>query len=699
MVLQSKTNRNWLYLLVFVSLLLGSLPAHALQDTQNEGAANIAEQDVEPSDPYGRDTPRGSFTGFQAAAEEFDFEKAAEYLDLRNLPTNVSRMDGATLAEQLDFVIKRNLQVDSLMLSGQPEGQPIDDLPDYRDELGRIKTIDGDVVLLLQKVPGPEEGFVWKISNATVADIPKLFKEFSYPPWVEVVRSKLPEDKHFLGLELFKWVIVLVFIILAIPVGWLIATGLSRLLTKPQSPLHDEVRKLLTRPVLVLGILLLAKSLLHNLGLGATAQKFQQAGTIVTIIFVWFLFSVIDLARARRRERYLAQGRTDAAVLGRPMANALKLFIVFAAFLVWLTNAGVDITTLLAGLGIGGVAIALALQKPIEDLLGAISIYSQQPVVTGDLCKVGSVFGQVEEIGLRTTRIRTLSETRVSIPNSKIAYGEIENYSVRKKMLYHPDLPLRCDTTPEQMQAVTSGIAAMLKDEKDIIQEYLVARAILDGIDPYLSQQELAKRFLDQTTNFLPHPTPHPPVLALLFLPLGLMNYKNMAIGWYLFEIICFIVAVYVLLKLLDGLLGIRHKILIYLIALSWSPFQDELAYGQLMILMLILLISAWQALCLNNNIKGGVLIGCSVAIKLITWPFVIFLAIRKNWEALIAAGVTIIIAHMGVALLMGIDRIVYYYSKVVAIVPPFYQAYDGNFSMWTVGWKLFEGLIRHLGY
>jgi len=323
----------------------------------------------------------------------------------------------------------------------------------------------------MQKVPGPDERFIWKVSNDTVARVPVLYKQFSYPPWVESVRTKLPEDVHFIGLELFKWVILLVFLVIAIPIGWLIAVGLCRLIIKPDSPLHSDVRKLMTRPVLALAVLLLGKSLLHSLGLGATAQKVEQAGTVETIIFAWLLFSLIDLARAKRREKYLAQGRTDAAVLGRPMANALKLLIVLGAFLVWLTNAGVNISTVLAGLGIGGVAVALALQKPIEDLLGAISIYSQQPVVTGDLCKVGSTFGQVEEIGLRTTRIRTLADTRVSIPNSKIAYSEIENYDVRKKMLYHPELPLRYDTTPGQVQTITSGIAAMLETEESIIQD------------------------------------------------------------------------------------------------------------------------------------------------------------------------------------------------------------------------------------
>ncbi|MFT5141069.1 MAG: MscS family membrane protein [Rhodothermales bacterium] len=468
--------KTFVGMLILTGLLLSSLPSFALQDTAKEGSGGTQEQAIEPSDPYGRDTPRGSFEGFLKSAEEFDFEKAAEYLDLRNLPPNLRQFDAVTLAQHLDFVIKRNMKIDSVMLSDRREGQAIDDQPDYRDELGRIQTVEGEVILLMQKVPGPEDGFIWKISNATVAQIPDLHREFSYPAWVESVQSKLPANKDFLGLELFKWVIILVIAVLATPIFWLLAVGLCRLFFKPDSPFFNDVRKLLTRPVLVLAILFLMKSVLHNLGLGATAQRVEQAGTVLTIIFVWLFFSLIDLARASRREKYLAQGRMDASVLGRPMANALKLFTLLAAILIWLTNAGVNITTLLAGLGIGGVAIALALQKPIEDLLGAISIYSQQPVVTGDLCKVGSTFGRVEEIGLRTTLIRTLADTRVSIPNSKIAYGEIENYTVRKKMLYHPELPLRYDSTPEQIQAITSGIETMLRAEENILQDSIRVR-------------------------------------------------------------------------------------------------------------------------------------------------------------------------------------------------------------------------------
>jgi MscS family membrane protein len=142
---------------------------------------------------------------------------------------------------------------------------------------------------------------------------------------------------------------------------------------------------------------------------------------------------------------------------------------ILVASLVWLSNAGVEISALLAGLGIGGVALALALQKPIEDLLGAISLYSQQPMMTGDLCKYGTILGKIEEIGLRTTRIRTLNNTLVSVPNCLIAHGAIENYSAREKMLYHPELPLRYDTTPEQMDSIIEAIDQMAREHDGVI--------------------------------------------------------------------------------------------------------------------------------------------------------------------------------------------------------------------------------------
>ena len=461
-------------LLVFVITCLTFAPTvHALQEQQEEAPG--LEQDVVEDNAFkdnlGRDTPRSSFIGFLQHTEKFDFEGAAQYMDMRNLPRAVREHSAEELTRQLDFVIKRGMKINVDHLSKKVTGQVVDGLPDYRDELGHLISDDGEQVLYMQRVPGLDDNFIWKISNASIAIVPELYDYFSYPDWVENIRGRLPEDAGFLGIELFKWVIVIGIALVSLPIFWLIGFLLSFLFSKPGAPLHKPIRRIFTRPLPICATGWLTGRILHELGLGATAQRIIEAKTLMTIVAVWIIFSLIDLARAKRRETFLAQGRSDAHILGRPLANALKLFTLLAAVLIWLSNSGIDITTLLAGLGVGGIALALALQKPIEDLLGAVSIYSQQPIVTGDLCKYGTTLGRIEEIGLRTTRIRTLNNTLVSVPNCIIAHGAIENYSARETMLYHPELPLRYDTSREQMQTIIDAIDQMARDHDGVLTE------------------------------------------------------------------------------------------------------------------------------------------------------------------------------------------------------------------------------------
>jgi len=422
-------------------------------------------------DNLGRDTPRSSFSGFLAATEKFDYKTAVNFVDLRNLPRAVRDLEEEELARQLDFIIKRGMKINVDQLSNKISGQVVDGLPDYRDELGHLISGEEEQVLYMQRVPGEDDIFIWKVSNASMALVPDLYDYFSYPDWVESIRKRLPYDSGFLGVELFKWVIMLGVAVLSAPIFWLTGFVLSRLISKPGSPLHRPVQKLFTRPLPIFSVGLLTNSILRELGLGATAQRILEANTFLTIIVVWIVFSLIDLWRAKRRERFNVLGRSDAHILGRPAANALKLFTLLVAMLVWLNNAGINISTLLAGLGVGGLALALALQKPIEDLLGAVSLYSQQPMQTGDFCKYGDVFGVIEEIGLRTTRIRTLNDTLVSVPNCIIAHGAIENYSAREKMLYHPGLRLRYDTSRQQMQTIIDGIDAMARNHEKVITD------------------------------------------------------------------------------------------------------------------------------------------------------------------------------------------------------------------------------------
>ena len=136
------------------------------------------------------------------------------------------------------------------------------------------------------------------------------------------------------------------------------------------------------------------------------------------------------------------------------------------AIIVTLDNWGYNTRTILATLGIGGLAIALAAQKTVENLFGGVAVISDRPVVVGDYCKFGNQTGTVEDIGLRSTRIRTDDRTLVTVPNGPFSSMTLENFSRRDKMLLHFTLNLRRDTTPEQVRAVLGSISALLKGNK-----------------------------------------------------------------------------------------------------------------------------------------------------------------------------------------------------------------------------------------
>ncbi len=123
---------------------------------------------------------------------------------------------------------------------------------------------------------------------------------------------------------------------------------------------------------------------------------------------------------------------------------------------------GYNTTTILAGLGVGGLAVALAAQKTIENLFGGISVIGDRPVLVGDVCRFGDRTGTVIRIGLRSTRLRTDDRTVISVPNAQFSAVALENISVRDKIWFHPKLNLRRDTTSEQMLQVIQSITEIL---------------------------------------------------------------------------------------------------------------------------------------------------------------------------------------------------------------------------------------------
>jgi MscS family membrane protein len=470
---------------LFLPLLLSVVclaPCQA-QDASIEEDPLLAN---EPTNELQWGTPRSSAIGFLRASSETDFETAARFLDLRNLPDSVEAIGGEELARQLYHVLSRAVWLDDYRLSDDPDGSLGDGLPGYRDELVVIEARGREYPLWMQRVPREDGTRIWKVSNRSVALIPELYRAFSYPRPVEHIRNWFPKDAYFLGLEAFKWFIALVAIGVAWPLFWMIGWLLSRLVSAPKKSTYPLVRKVFSGPFILIGTAFFISTILRELGVGPQVQKAMDANTLVTVAVVWAGWAIINLIREFKVDRLVSQGRPGAAKLLQPISTLGKLLILLIGLLYWLNNIGVSITAVLAGLGVGGLAIALALQKPIEDLMGAFSIFSHSTVRVGDFCRHGELTGVVEEIGLRMTQIRTLDNTLVAVPNSRIAYAEVENYTARRKIRFCPTLRLRYDSTPAQLRSVADGVLALLQADARVRDELLFSRLLEFDEDAFL---------------------------------------------------------------------------------------------------------------------------------------------------------------------------------------------------------------------
>jgi MscS family membrane protein len=178
------------------------------------------------------------------------------------------------------------------------------------------------------------------------------------------------------------------------------------------------------------------------------------AKTVSLILFLWLSFRVVETAFRFARSRFLAQGRAAAATVLPLLQKLSKVGLLLLAAILYLDNLGVNVSALLAGLGVGGLAVALAGQRTVENLFGGMVLILDQPVRVGDFFRYGDKLGTVEDIGLRSVKIRTLDRTLVSIPNGNFSQMELENFAARDKIRLSTTLGLRYETTAAQLETV-----------------------------------------------------------------------------------------------------------------------------------------------------------------------------------------------------------------------------------------------------
>ena len=353
----------------------------------------------------------------------------------------------------------------------------IPDTPHYIDSLSGLPQY-----ILFNDLPEVylhKVGSEWLFSESTIEQIPVLYRA-TFSSTLEAFIDRLPPvaKTEWMGLYVWQVIGLFVWILLAHIIRNLFERILTQYLTdwakKTRIEWDDLILESVQKPfglVVLIGFLLLSYT---NLQFGVSFNIYLSKilSISLSIAIFWVIYNLIDVFA-----EYLTHvtGRTENSLddqLVPLVRKTLRIFVVVLGVIVILQNNGYNVASLIAGLGIGGLAVALAAKDTLANFFGSITIFVDRPFRMGDWIKTSAAEGTIEEVGFRSTRIRTFYNSVVSVPNSSLANSEIDNLGMREFRRLKTMLNLTYDTSPEQMEAFVEGIKAIVKANSNFRQDY-----------------------------------------------------------------------------------------------------------------------------------------------------------------------------------------------------------------------------------
>jgi MscS family membrane protein len=488
-----------LALLVLVVFL--SFPGLVAQSVTSllPGGAQPPAATSASADQLGRGTPSGTVLGFLQAAQSGDYKTAADYLQMSAARR---QSQGKELAEKMKLLMDRAFVGRLRQLSTSSEGNIEYGTADLQT-IGAFSYGEVDIPVVLVRVTDPNFGKIWLFSSDTLIKIPELYDTVE----AHQVESKLPQSlvrNVFLGMPLWQWLALLAAIPVAIAIGWAIVLLLAiprRLWLKFRHRPNLHYYSRISKPLLLSFSALAHRIIASYFGLPLLPRLYysRTIQVLITIGFFWFLLRVTTLTMQRLRMRAISAGRIGTGtlmVLGESLLTAL---VVIAAIVAALGIMGFNLTTMLAGLGIGGIAIAFAAQKTLENLFGGVSVLADEVIHVGDYCRFGDRTGSVEDISLRSTRVRTDARTELSIPNGALATMNIENFTRRDKIQFNPVLAIRYETTADQLRYLLAELRRMLYEHPKV--ESATANIRFTNFDSSALRLEISSYVLTRDSN------------------------------------------------------------------------------------------------------------------------------------------------------------------------------------------------------
>jgi MscS family membrane protein len=426
-----------------------------------------ASSPVPPPDPLGRSTPYGCVIGFLKAVNDNNLGVAIQYLD-----TKLQDERAEELAKELKAVLDANPSSNINRLSKEEQGDIVDGLRLSREKMATAKTSNGDLDIFLDRVQRQQGPPVWLFASETLDKIPSTYAQLHTHDF----SARFPEPLRkiqFLGLPLWRWLAIcltlVVIVLQASVVARILLWIFKILLHRGNIRNEEEILRKLKRPLRIL-LLFVAISVASQFSLSLLARHYWGvlARVLGVVGLAWLVASLVDLAAQAGTRRSLVTGVQQKIAIITLFQRLTKILLVLTVLIIFLRDAGINVSAMLAGLGIGGIALALAAQNTLQDLFGGISIIMRDTLRVGDFCRVGDQTGTIEDIGLSSTRLRTLDRTVVSIPNSKIAQVSSENFSLRDKFWFHHLLSLRPDTTWAQVNRVLSDVEKLMCEDASL---------------------------------------------------------------------------------------------------------------------------------------------------------------------------------------------------------------------------------------
>ncbi len=443
-----------------ILLFLASLPLPAQPQAPAADGSN---------DPLGRSTPRGTVIGFLTAAHKGDWTTATQYLD------NAKGEDPVEISTQLSVVLDQGLPADNLdQLSNSPEGNLKDNLPASKELAGIIATNGGPLNVTLDRFHRGTQS-IWLFSPDTLKEIPAVYEEFN-SAWISEYIPHPLLRRGWLGVPLWQWLLFAIGVAIAFLVAAVmrkIAVPVLRVLFRSIAQDQDEwLLDRLTGPLRGLISLLVLEGTISLLRLPLFARQvwYYTGGGLAIVLGGWLFIRAVQVSGRLLGRSVERRGGADATAVIRLIERTLSVLTFCAVIVILLKGIGLikDVTTLLAGLGVGGIAVALAAQKTLENLFGGISLIFDKTIRVGDYCRIGAQAGTVEDIGLRSTSLRTDARTVLTVPNGQLSAMNVENFGMREKVYFHHTIGVRSETTAPQLRGLLDALRTLLAADAQV---------------------------------------------------------------------------------------------------------------------------------------------------------------------------------------------------------------------------------------